>query len=246
MEQNELTSVQQPVAAGTDTGVTEAAAVPQTTGEASQKEGAPAAGVQDADAEFESLIKGRFKKAYDTKVQDTISRRLKQAKQAEAQLGALSPLVQHLAREYGVDPTDIGALTAAVTGQKSETAGADRIYESLLRQAEDARALYPDFDMAGELRNPGFQALLQTGLPVRQAYEAIHAQEILSAAMAFTARTVEQRLSKKIAAVGTRPDETAMGAAAPATVKQDVSKLTKQQIEEVARRVASGERVSFS
>lgn len=245
MDTQELSSAQLPATDTADTGVTEAAAVPQTTGEIPSDGDAPAAGVLSNDAEFESLIKGKFKKAYDERVQSTVSRRLKQAKQAEAQLSALSPLLQHLAREYGVDGSDIEGLTAAVTGAQPKTDGADRIYDTLLRQAEDARELYPAFNMTDELQNPGFRALLQAGLDVRSAYEAIHAKQILSAAMAFTARTVEQRISKKIAAVGARPDETAMGAGASATVKQDVSKLTKEQIKEVARRVARGERVTF-
>lgn len=240
---------QLPATDSADTGVTGAAAVPQTTGETPSDGGAPDAGVTGNDAEFEALIKGKFKQAYDARVQDTISRRLKQAKQAEQQLQALSPLLGTLARKYGVEEHDIEGLTAAVTGKAEsapETAEADRIYESLVQQSEDTRRLYPAFEMAAELQDPGFRALLQAGHDVRSAYEAIHAKEILSAAVAFTARTVEQRISKKIAAVGARPDETAMGAASPATVKQDVSRLTKQEIEEVARRVARGERVTFS
>lgn len=246
MDTQEQNVAQLPATDSALKGVTEAAAVPQTTGEIPADGDAPAAGVQSADAEFESLIKGKYKKAYDAKVQDTLSRRLKQAKQAEAQLSALSPLLQHLAREYGVDDSDIEGLTAAVTGAKAATGGADRIYDTLLRQSEDTKTLYPAFDMTRELQNPGFRALLQAGVDVRAAYEAMHAQEILSEAMRFTARAVEQRISRKIAAVGVRPDETAMGAGAPATVKQDVSKLTKEQLQEVARRVARGERVSFS
>lgn len=247
MDQNQLKADTGTLVAGAGTGVTEAAAVPQSTGEIPSSGGAPAAGVLSNDAEFEALIKGKFKKAYDDRVQDTISRRLKQTKQAEAQLSALSPLLQHLAEKHGVDVSDIEGLTAAVTGvEQPAVTGADWIYESLLQQAEGTRELYPAFDLSAELQNPGFRQLLKSGMDVRAAYEAFHAQELLSAAMAFTARTVEQRIAKKIAAVGTRPDETAMGARASATVKQDVSKLTKQELEAVARRVARGERVSFS
>ena len=64
-----------------------------------QDEGAPAAGEKDIapdnpDAEFEELIKGKFKAQYDQRVQDTIRRRLKGSEETVNKYTALSPVLE--------------------------------------------------------------------------------------------------------------------------------------------------------
>ena len=66
-----------------------------------------------------------------------------------------------------------------------------------------------------------------------------------SAAMQFTAKTVESKIAKKIAAQGARPAENGMSSGSAALVKSDVSKLNKKDLAEIQRRVANGERISF-
>ena len=83
------------------------------------QEDAPIAGVQktatpDRNAEFEALIKGEYKDLYDAKVQDTIQKRLKGHKELEANYNALQPVRELLSKKYGVDATDIEALTKAM------------------------------------------------------------------------------------------------------------------------------------
>ena len=45
---------------------------------------------------------------------EIVKERLKNSKQAESQLQALSPAIERLAQRYGVDPTDQNALTQAI------------------------------------------------------------------------------------------------------------------------------------
>ena len=45
---------------------------------------------------------------------EIVKERLKNSKQAESQLQALSPAIERLAQKYGVDPTDQNALTQAI------------------------------------------------------------------------------------------------------------------------------------
>ena len=99
--------------------------------------------------------------------------------------------------------------------------------------------------MEAELQNPEFVNLITNNVDVKTAYEVLHRDEIIPAAMQFAAQAVEQNIAKKIAANGVRPSENGMGSQASAVVKSDVSKLTKMDIDEVARRVARGERVTF-
>ena len=94
------------------------------------QESAPAAGVQteqpsnqpqtvDRNAEFEAMIKGDYKEAYDKRVQDTIQKRLKGAKENEDRLNAMNPLLDILGARYGVDSSDTNALIRALENDDS-------------------------------------------------------------------------------------------------------------------------------
>ena len=123
---------------GEGTGVTAQAAAVQTKGAKSnplanvvygkQKESAPAAEVQketavtkeeptvDLDAEFEELIKGKYKDQYGKRVQNTVQQRLKGTRETEDRLNAMNPLMDLLSARYGVKADDIDGLTKALEG----------------------------------------------------------------------------------------------------------------------------------
>lgn len=122
---------------------------------------------------------------------------------------------------------------------------ADRIYAGWMDQAQALKGIYPSFDLEAELQNPRFTDLLRNNVDVRTAYEVLHKDEIIPAAMQFTAKTVEQKLANKIRSQGARPSEVGMGSAASAVVKSDVSQLSKADRQEIARRVARGEKIRF-
>ena len=281
-------------------GVTEAAALPQTKGAKNnpladvkygiQDEGvAPAAEVQptteaqpDLNAEFEKLIKGQFKEQYDSRVQDTIQKRLKSSKETVDKYNALTPTLEILAKKYGVDATDIEALNKAIQDddsyfeeealergisvqqlkeiRKMERENADlrrqmqeqqtqenanKLYAAWMNQAEEAKKVYPSFDLRAEMSNPRFVDLLRSNIDVRTAYEVLHKDEIIPAAMQFTAKTVESKIAKKIAAQGTRPAENGMSSQGASLVKSDVSQLSKADRQEIIRRVQRGEKIRF-
>ena len=259
-----------------------------------QSESAPAAEVQtepaevqpDLGAEFEELIKGKYKAQYDGKVQDTIRNRLKgkdtQIADLTSRQNAVAPILEALAGKYGVDASDIAALSkaieeddsyfqeaamaqgmtvkqykewrnvqkenAALKQQMSEQKArqnADQQYFAWMNQAESTKAVYPSFDLKAELANPKFLELLNSNIDVRTAYEVIHRDEIIPAAMQFAAKSVESKIAKKIAAQGARPAENGIGAGSAALTKSDVSQLSKNDIAEISRRVARGERITF-
>ena len=95
------------------------------------------------------------------------------------------------------------------------------------------------------MQNQKFVDLLRSNIDVRTAYEVLHKDEIIPAAMQFTAKTVEQKLTNKIIANGARPAENGMAAQGAALVKSDVSQLTKADREEIIRRVQRGEKIRF-
>jgi hypothetical protein len=71
-------------------------------------------GAVDLSAEFEELIKGKYKDLYNAKVSDTVQKRLKGTKEQVAKLESLNPVLEMLGKKYGVDATDAEALIKAV------------------------------------------------------------------------------------------------------------------------------------
>jgi hypothetical protein len=116
-------------------------------------------------------------------------------------------------------------------------------YAQWMQQAQDAKRMYPSLDLNTEAKNPQFLRLLNAGIDVGTAYSVIHKDEIIPAAMQYTAKTVEQKLTNKIIANGARPTENGISSQSGAVVKTDVSQFTKADRDEIRRRVAAGEKI---
>ena len=114
-----------------------------------------------------------------------------------------------------------------------------------LRQSDEVKKVYPTFDFETELKNPQFEQLLNANISVRKAYEAIHFDDIIEGAMRFTTKTVEKKLTDKVIANGARPSENGISSQGASVTKSDVSKLTSADIDEVKRKLARGEKITF-
>jgi len=105
---------------------------------------------------------------------------------------------------------------------------------------------YPKFNLKAESQNDQFIALLNSGVTVKAAYEVIHMDEILNNTAVTVAKKTEEGVIDNIKARGSRPDENAAkGGASGVIFKADVSKLTKEDRAEIARRAARGENIQF-
>lgn len=120
-----------------------------------------------------------------------------------------------------------------------------KLYAAWMQQADEAKKVYPTFDLKAEMNNPKFLDLLRSHIDVRTAYEVLHKDEIIPAAMQFTAQAVESKLAKRIASNGARPSENGMSSQSAAVVKSDVSQLSKADRAEIIRRVQRGEKIRF-
>ena len=129
--------------------------------------------------------------------------------------------------------------------EQNRKENANKLYATWMEQADKAKSVYPSFDLRAEMQNPQFVNLLRSNIDVRTAYEVIHKDEIIPAAMQFTAKAVEQKLTNKIIANGARPSENGNSSQGASVTKSDVSQLTKADRAEIARRVARGEKISF-
>lgn len=133
----------------------------------------------------------------------------------------------------------------AQMAQQQTQENAAKIYSKWLQQSDETKSIYPSFDLDTEMQNQAFVDLLRAQIPVRTAYEVIHKDDIVSGAMQFTAKTVEQKLANKIASNNARPSENGLNSQGAALTKSDVSQLNKSDIKEIIRRVQRGEKIRF-
>ena len=147
-------------------------------------------------------------------------------------------------KEFKKMQRENAALKEQMQAQQNQE-NANKLYASWMNQAEDTKKVYPSFDLKAEMDNPKFVDLLRSNIDVRTAYEVLHKDEIIPAAMQFTAKTVEQKIANKIAANGARPTENGMNSQGASLVKSDVSQLSKADRAEIIRRVQRGEKIKF-
>lgn len=212
-------------------------------------------GHQDREAEFQRLIRGEFKDLYDARVQDIVQKRLKGQQKTLEQYQSLEPALELLGKKYGVVGKDFAALTRAIRAEaeakpdpqvqavreENVQLKAQRRYEQWMQQTEEAKALYPNLRLEQEVQNPRFTRLLGMGLDVGEAYLLSHRDEILPALMRHSAKAVEEKLANHIAANGVRPPENGLGSQGAAVIRNDVSKMSRTQRQELIRRVQQGE-----
>ena len=130
--------------------------------------------------------------------------------------------------------------------EQNRRENANKLYNTWMDQEQQTKAVYPDFSLRNEMQNPKFVELLRSNIDVKTAFEVIHKDEILPAAMQYTAKQVQQKISNNIMANGARPVENGNSSQGAAQTKSDVSKLTNADRAEVNRRVLRGEKITFT
>ena len=271
--------------AGGDGGTAEGTGV--TTMDAASQEGVttatPQPTTEDRNAKYEAFIK-EHKDLDDARIQSLMQKRLKGTKETVEKYEKTVPVLELLSRKYGVDASDIDALTKAMNDddsyfeqeamekgisveqlkefkkmekenaelrkardEQARKENADKLYAKWTQEAEATKAVYPNFNLETEvMNNPKFVELLRNNIDVRSAYEVTHKDEIIAGAMQFAVKEAESKITNKIIANGARPSENGISSKGASQVKSDVSKLTKAEREDIARRVARGEKISFS
>lgn len=122
----------------------------------------------------------------------------------------------------------------------------DQIIVKWREDSEALKATYPGFDFDQELQtNEDFGRLLRANIDVRTAYEVTHLNDIIPAAMNFTAQKITEKVTNNIRAGKNRPAEGAAGNRSSVVVKSDVSQLSNADMREIFRRVQNGEKISF-
>lgn len=135
----------------------------------------------------------------------------------------------------------------AVTRERLDNeAKAEADYDKLVNEARSVKAVYKGFDVATEMNNAEFVKLLDAGFNMRDAYEMVHRNELIPAAMKYASKKGEDAVMNRVRQNGARPAENGVGSQSAAAVKVDPSKLTRDQINDYIRRAERGERITFT
>ena len=137
--------------------------------------------------------------------------------------------------------------SAQLAQQQRQAEQVRQIQANWARQAESLKAKYPDFDFARERQNPDFAAILRAGGSMESAYQATHFQQLAGQIRSNTAQQVEQGVLNRVEQRTSRPAENGISPAhAGSALKKDPRSLTKAQCEELERRAARGEKITFT
>ncbi len=112
-------------------------------------------------------------------------------------------------------------------------------------EAEELTEAFPSFDLEQELENQTFIDTLNRVGTVRDAFLITHLQDILSGAIDSSAKTAQQQTVQNFQARAARPVENGVSTQPAIVRKDDPSKMTKEELFEVAERARKGEKIRF-
>lgn len=128
----------------------------------------------------------------------------------------------------------------------------NRHIAKLSNEAEALTAEFPNFDMGAEMQNSKFKHLVDppelggSGLSVKDAFFAVHHNEIMKTYAQTAVNQATTQVANTIKANKARPTENGLSNSRPTVVKDDPSKLTKADFEEIRELYhRTGERVKF-
>ena len=120
-------------------------------------------------------------------------------------------------------------------------------FANLAQQAEALKQVYPGFDLQKELQNETFRRLTMpnSGVSVKDAYYAVHHDELEPQAMAYGIQKAQEQISQTLQANQARPVEGAMKTQTPANVAIDPRSMTREQRQALIERARRGENIVF-
>lgn len=221
-------------------------------------------------AEFEELIRNKYKKQFSDKVKSIISRRIKEVKSLKEKSEKDAATVEMIMKKFNVESDDTQDIERGIDEAMSEKTdkkhaqliqrliaeneflkkeNEKRMYESkaksvaekLKAQAEETKKVYADFDIKKELENPEFRRLVRAGVNIKNAYEVLNMDGILDS----NSREAERQAIEQMKSKTNRPVENGSKLSGGILLTNGISKLTKKQRAELAKRAASGEKIEF-
>lgn len=126
--------------------------------------------------------------------------------------------------------------------QKEKDMENAKAWQDILQQAEQVKEVYPDFDIEAEMQDENFGHMVAVGIPLKNAYEVVHLQELQARAGNVIAKKTAEKVANSVKANKKRTVEgTTTGQAV--TVKSDPSSWTDEERDAIFDRVMSGEKI---
>lgn len=133
-----------------------------------------------------------------------------------------------LAREHLRTKADAAAYNREMTDRATAEQDA-----RIAQEEAKVKALYPDFDMAEAMKSSRFKAMMDSGMTMQEAYEAMNYRRLTEQAVEKAVREAEDRLSK--APATNRPNRPAEGASvgggAAGSTGIDFDRMTDAELE---------------
>lgn len=112
-------------------------------------------------------------------------------------------------------------------------------------EAEELRKIYPNFNFQEAMKNERFKDLMnpKNNLDMRTVYEVAFIDDIKNNVAQATAKNTEKNVVNNIRARGNRPTENGALSKNGVVIKDDPSKWTKKDRDEIERRVLAGAKI---
>ena len=142
--------------------------------------------------------------------------------------------------------------TARQQRQENQTLEQQRFQkhiEGLQQQGEAMKAVFPNFNLMEELKNPVFQRMTapNVGISVADAYYAVHRSEIQFASMQAATQQAMQQAANAVQAGQHRPAENGTSAQAPSVTTFNYRNASREQRDALKKRIyeaqARGEKI---
>ena len=214
--------------------------------------------------DFRQLIAGEYRQDYEKavgqRIQAAIQQRFKNQQDYKKQLDAVQPILQTLGGRYGLNAEDVAGIADrllqepdhAQNPEPAETPAASRDYlqehvRDVNAQAEALKKEFPGFDLMAEMQNPAFVRMTSpgVGMSVKDAYFAVHGQEIQRDSMLYAAQQAGERVAASVMAGASRPRENGLDPAGSADMGVNVQSMDRKTRAEYRRRIRSGEKINF-
>lgn len=118
-------------------------------------------------------------------------------------------------------------------------------FEKWDTEAAALQEVFPNFDMAEELKNESFTDALDRGYDVRDAFFRAHMDEILSGSMKMVQQQTKQDIVDSMRRKAARPAENGTRQSPAIVRKSDPSKLTNEDMDRIFDEVENGKSFSF-
>jgi len=199
------------------------------------------AGKEDADSEFERLIKGKYASEFARRTQKIIDKRFRQTKLGEVENQRLSALVKQIGEKLGCTEEELLSTLESRLSAGSEKERPRRILPESSEMEREASARFGGFELSRCMDDRSFREYLEMGLTYSEAYALTNLESIKKNAAGEGAKEAV----RSIGSLGSRmPEFTAASQGAPAF--RPVSSLTSAEIREIVERAAAGERIDLA